>query len=89
MTVAIEKWAGLATNASPYSLPPGAAVTQINLQIIAPGQLTVRPGMQTVSFASHSGATAPIVSAFRYPLDVDAVVYQNSSGTILVGRDPS
>lgn len=89
MSVVIEKWAGLATNASPYSIPPGAAVTQVNLQIISPGQLTVRPGMQSVSFAAHSGSTAAIVSAFRYPRAVDNIVYQNASGTILVGRGPS
>ena len=86
--ISIEKLAGLVTNASPYALPPGAAVTQVNLQVIAPGQLTVRPGTSAVSFASHTGSTQPIVRAFRYPRSVDNVVYQNSDGTIFVARGP-
>lgn len=87
--IAIEKWAGLVTNASPYSLPPGAAVTQVNLQCISPGQVTVRPGLSAVSFSSHTGATAPIVVAFRYPRTAENIVYQNSAGKIFVGRQPS
>lgn len=86
--ISIEKWAGLVTNASPYSLPPGAAVTQVNLQVIAPGQITVRPGMTTQSFSAHAGSTSPVVRAFRYPRLTDNVVYQNSSGGIFVARGP-
>lgn len=87
--ITIDKWAGLATNASPYSLPPGAAVTQVNLQAINPGQLAVRPGLQAVSFASHTGSTAAIRSAMRYPGTVEAFVYQNSNGSIRVAKGPS
>ena len=47
--IQIDKWAGLVTNASPYSIPPGATVEQINVQCLVPGQLTVRPGMQPVT----------------------------------------
>ena len=84
--ITIEKWAGLVTNASPYAIPPGAAVTQVNLQCISPGQLTVRPGTTAVSFASHTGSTAPIIRAFRYPRDNENVVYQNSNGEIYVAQ---
>lgn len=87
--IAIEKWAGLATNASPYSLPPGAAVTQVNLQIISPGQLVVRPGTQAVSFAAHTGSTSPVRVAFRYPGPADSVLYQNASGSIRIARGAS
>jgi len=87
--ITIEKWAGLATNASPYSIPPGAAVTQVNLQCLVPGQLSVRPGMTAITFTSHTGATSRIVSAIKYPGSPDAIVYQNASGAILVGRGPS
>jgi hypothetical protein len=87
--ITIEKWAGLVTNASPYALPPGAAVTQVNLQVIAPGQLTVRPGLSSVSFTQHTGSTAPVVRTFRYPRDTDSIVYQNSDGKIFVARGPS
>lgn len=87
--IIVEKWAGLVANASPYSLPPGAAVTQVNLQVLSPGQLTVRPGTVAVSFTSHTGSTAPIVKAFRYPRSTENIVYQNSAGQIFVARGPS
>lgn len=83
------KWAGLVTNASPYSIPAGAAVTQVNLQILSPGQLNVRCGNATVSFASVTATTGKVISAFRYPGSSDAVVYQDSSGKVLVARGPS
>jgi hypothetical protein len=87
--ITTEKWAGLVTNASPYSIPPGSAVTQVNLQVISPGQLTVRPGTVSVSFATHTGSTIPVVRAFRYPHAADNIVYQNAAGEIRVGRSPS
>lgn len=87
--ITIEKWAGLVTNASPYSVPPGSAVTQVNMQVISPGQLVVRPGTTAVSFASHTGATAPIVRAVRYPRQNENIVYQNSEGRLFVARSPS
>jgi hypothetical protein len=87
--IIIDKWAGLVTNASPYAIPPGAAVTQVNLQVISPGKVTVRPGTAAVSFVAHTGSTQPIVRAFRYPRATESVVYQNSSGQIFVARGPS
>jgi len=87
--ITIEKWAGLVTNASPYAIPPGAAVTQVNLQVIAPGKLAVRPGTTAVSFSSHTGSTAAIVRAFRYPGVPEAMVYQNGEGKLFVARGPS
>lgn len=87
--ISIEKWAGLATNASPYSLPPGAAVTQVNLQVISPGQLTARKGLSAASFSAHSGAAHPIRSAIRYPGSSESVVYQNSAGAILIAKGVS
>lgn len=86
--ISVEKWAGLVTNASPYAIPPGAAVTQVNLQVISPGQLIVRPGTSAVSFTSHTASTAPVVRMFRYPRETDSIVYQNNSGVILVARGP-
>jgi hypothetical protein len=43
--ITIDKWAGLVTNASPYAIANGAAVTQVNMQCLAPGSLTVRSGV--------------------------------------------
>ena len=47
--IRISKWSGLVTTASPYILPAGGAVEQINAQSIIPGQLTVRGGMKAVT----------------------------------------
>jgi hypothetical protein len=87
--IIIDKWAGLVTNASPYAIPPGSAVTQVNLQVISPGQVVVRPGTAAVSFSSHTGSTQAIVRAFRYPGSTEAVLYENSSGVLFVARGPS
>jgi len=43
--VRLSKWLGLNTTASPYLLPAGGAVEQVNIQSLVPGQLTVRGGM--------------------------------------------
>jgi hypothetical protein len=88
--ITIEKWAGLATNASPYSLPPGAAVTQVNLQIINPGQLVCRKGATTVTFATTSGTTVPVVSAARVIRGSgEKIIHQNNLGQIFVAEGPS
>lgn len=88
--IVIEKWAGLVTNASPYALPSGAAVTQVNLQILNPGQVRIRPGETVVSFATHTGSTAPIVTAVNFKRGTaDSVVYQNASGEIYLARTPT
>ena len=87
--ITIDKWAGLVTNASPYSIPPGSAVTQVNLQVISPGVVSVRPGLQAVSFTSHTGSTSPVVSMFRYPRSSESIVYQNAAGQIIVGAGPA
>lgn len=52
-----EQWLGLVTNASPYSIPPGAAVQQINAQTDRPGQLASRGGMIPVN--TESGRVSP------------------------------
>lgn len=87
--IIIDQWAGLVTNASPYSLRPGSAVTQVNLQVISPGEMSVRPGTTAVSFASHTGSTAAIWRSFRYPAHVESIVYQSDDGVIRVAQGPS
>jgi hypothetical protein len=88
--ITIEKWAGLVTNASPYSLPPGAAVTQVNLQVINPGQLVCRKGATAVTWGTSAGTTIPVVKAMRTPYGgVEKVIYQNSSGQVFVAENPS
>jgi len=88
--ITIDKWQGLVTNASPYAIPPGAAVTQVNLQVIRPGQTQVRPGTASVSFATHAATTSPILTAFRFQHStVEQLVYQNALGEIRVAKGPS
>lgn len=60
-----DDWKGLITNASPYVLPPGASVDQVNLQAHIPGQLTTRGGMRVIDSVygmdiypyTHNGST--------------------------------
>lgn len=56
-----DQWAGLVTKASPYAIPPGAAVEQTNLTCSIPGQLTSRNGMRPVAFINP---TEDIVDCF-------------------------
>lgn len=88
--IIIDKWAGLATNASPYSIPPGAAATQVNLQILSPGHLQVRGGMATMAWTTHSGTNVPIISLARFQNGtLETVVYQNASGALFYARGPA
>lgn len=81
--IVIDKWAGLVTNASPYSIPPGSTVQQVNLQCLVPGRLTARPGMQTITFTSADSTAAAVRSAFRYQQGTsEHVVYQDADGRI-------
>jgi hypothetical protein len=87
--ITVDSWKGLVTNASPYSIPPGAAVTQVNLQVLTPGRLMCRPGTVAVSFTTHTAGAVPVIKIFRYPSATENIVYQNLSGKILVARGPS
>jgi hypothetical protein len=79
----VQKWLGLVNNASPYALPAGSMIEQINLQSVIPGQLTCRRGLTTMSFTSADSSSLPIRSAFRYQNGTgEHLVYQDSSGKI-------
>ena len=88
--IIIDKWAGLVTNASPYAIPPGAAVTQVNVQCLSPGQLTVRQGMMSMSWTTHSGSSVPITTMKRFQGGtLETVVYQNASGALFYAKGPA
>lgn len=53
-----ESWKGLVTQASPFAIPAGAAVEQVNLCTSSPGQLTTRSGMRPV--ACIPGVAGPV-----------------------------
>lgn len=80
-------WAGLVTNASPYAIPPGAAVEQTNLVTSIPGQLTSRGGMRPVAFT----ATAPeIRDCYPYVFSNSVrLLVLNPSGEIVAMSTPA
>jgi hypothetical protein len=51
--IRISKWGGLIQTASPYAVPAGGAVAQVNCQCLTPGQLTVRGGMTQMGVTSE------------------------------------
>lgn len=88
--IIIDKWGGLVTNASPYAIPNGAAVTQVNLQAIVPGQVSVRPGMQAVTWASLTGSTFPVRRVFRAPCgNTERLIYQDDDGVVRSAEGPA
>lgn len=88
--IVIEKWGGLVTNASPYAIPPGSAVTQVNVQAIVPGQIAVRPGMTAVSWSSLAGGTSPVRVAFRAPCgSSERLIYQDAAGVVRAATGPA
>jgi len=88
--IVIDKWQGLITNASPYAIPSGAAVTQVNVQVIVPGQLVVRPGLSTVTWSSLSAGTSPVRRVFRAPCGgSERLVYQDADGVVRSGTGPA
>ena len=64
MAIRLSKWGGTITAVSPYVVPPGGAVEQVNAQSLHPGQLSVRGGMVPVS--SSSGVRSPILEMWGY-----------------------
>lgn len=88
--IVIEKWTGLVTNASPYVMPSGAAVTQVNLQVIVPGQISVRPGFVPVTWSSLSAGTSPVRRVFRAPCgQSERLIYQDAAGVVFSAAGPS
>lgn len=90
----IQKWGGMLTAASPYILPPGGAVEQVNAQCIHPGQLQVRGGMTPVSSKPVTRATKdalPILEMWGYSTgsgDTERIFLQLGDGTITQIRNP-
>jgi hypothetical protein len=77
--IVIDTWKGLVTNASPYALPPGAAVVQTNFQCRKPGELSARGGQTAATLA----VTAQFLEMFRCPVNgQERVVYLSASGNV-------
>jgi len=85
--ITIDKWAGLVTNASPYVVPPGGSVVQINFQCLRPGELTSRLGqkMVTVSGGTSGSTSRGIVEVYTtHAGTIATIVYCNVTGDIYV-----
>lgn len=82
-----DSWAGLVTNASPFAIPPGAAVEQTNLTANVPGQISARSGMRRVS------STAPAASVLDcYPYAANgrtALIALTDSGALVSLESPA
>lgn len=88
----IEKWGGLLSNVSPYAIPPGGAAIQINLQNVAPGQISVRGGMRQMAFASALSGGATIRDLYRYAYGTslaEKLVVYDDTGAIQVLSSPA
>lgn len=88
--IVVTQWRGLITNASPYAVPPGAAVAQVNVQVIRPGELAVRDGLAALTWSSLDSSTSPVRRALRAPCGgLERLVYQDASGAVRVAVGPS
>lgn len=65
----LQKWAGQVSAASPYLIPAGGAVEQINLTCVTPGQLSARAGMEEFPVEKVS---APILEMWGYQRSSEA-----------------
>jgi hypothetical protein len=84
----LQKWGGLLTYVSPYSVPAGGAIAQVNLTCSVSGQLTVRDGMQPVSFASSTPSGCLDVAGYSYG-GANKVIALTSAGHLEVLESPS
>ena len=82
-----HKWAGMVTNASPYALPPGACVMQVNMTNAIPGQITSRAGMLPVRFLGQPGELLDV-----YPYEAGGKTYivgLNHAGKLIALESPA
>jgi hypothetical protein len=82
-----DQWPGLVTNASPFAIPPTAAVEQLNLAAHVPGQVSVRGGIRKVSVF---GGSPDLLDCFPYEQDGKAtLIVMRPDGSIAAQRSPS
>lgn len=82
-----NNWGGLITNASPFALPAGAAVEQVNITTEIPGQLTCRGGMRPVAAV---GPRTEILDV--YPFEYGGktfLVGMTASGSLIALESPA
>lgn len=82
-----DSWKGLVTQASPFSLPPGAAVEQVNLGVNIPGQLATRGGMRAIASLPSVPAVVDV-----YPYEYEGKVFLMSltaAGELVASESPA
>ena len=84
--IRIGKWLGVVTSASPYFLPPGGAVEQVNACSTTPGQLSVRGGMEAAM--NVDGACLEMYYYTTGP-GTDKIFILTSKGEILIVNTPN
>ncbi len=86
----IQDWPGRISAVSPHAVGTGALV-QNNLVSTIPGQLKVRKGMRPVTWTNTMDtSTFDILSAHRYRRPAENwVIYLDSNGAVIAGRDPA
>jgi hypothetical protein len=84
--IRVDTWGGWVSYASPYKLPPGAAVEQINMCCLLPGQLQARGGMELAMTT-----TGAVQEAWGYSVgpNTDKVFIFTNSGEILIEDAPN
>lgn len=88
--IRVSKWPGLVTSASPYILPAGGAVEQINAQSAIPGQLSVRGGMKNVSFSTTPAGALLELWGYSPGSGASAKVFAfNDLGYVTVFNNPT
>lgn len=88
----IKDFGGLVTNADPFDLPAGSAVTMQNCHPLVPGQLTARKGHGAVAFSNNASASTgnDVMAMYFFPSVIaDWIIYELSDGSIKAGRAPS
>ena len=84
--IRINKWMGVVSYASPYVLPPGGAVEQINMCCMMPGQIQARGGMEKAG--STTGVCLEMWGWNSGP-DTDKIFIFTDSGDILIEDAPN
>ena len=82
-----DSWGGLMTNASPFAIPAGAAVEQVNLCADVPGQIYTRGGMMPVAFVQQAGA---LLDCYPYVFEGRTfLVSLRSDGSLVALESPA
>ena len=81
-----QKWAGLISHASPFLLPPGATVEQVNIHARIPGSLQTRGGMCQVSH-TQDGEVRDVYSCLG--TQTSTLLSLTSLGELVTNQSPS